>query len=195
MRIFACSDHHFFHKNIIKYAQRPFNLNSSTCVSDCAEFMVKMHNAVVREDDLVMFVGDLSASLRGQEQELKDYLNRMNGTKVLIRGNHDHLKDDFYKDCGFVKIVDYFKIGDYFICHYPCYESKWNKKKEPNMIRALKNSKCTKIIHGHIHNKSPKNWEPDGYSRTNVCVDFTPNMFQPVLMSDSVFLEFFKYYK
>ena len=71
MRVFASSDHHFYHKNIIKYANRPFNFEDENCVIDNARYMIDRHNAVVGHNDIALFVGDLSAGLRGREDHFK----------------------------------------------------------------------------------------------------------------------------
>jgi len=147
--------------------------------------MIQMHNEVVQENDYVLIVGDLTLSKN--ENDVKEIINSLNGKKILIRGNHDVLKDSFYLDNGFLDVKEFLIVNDTFICHYPCYVSQWNRKREPWLINQLKkNSECNRIIHGHIHNKDPGLWEPDGYSRTNVCVDYTPNEFKPLEMSQEI---------
>ena len=178
-KIFACSDHHFYHKNIIKYCDRPFDINNENCVIDNAKLMIERHNETVSDDDFCLFVGDLSAGLRNREEHFASLLKTLNGKKILVRGNHDHLPDQFYLDAGFIDVVQYFKTDNYFICHYPCYKSTFNKKTEKYYISMLEKTSCKNIIHGHIHNKDPKKWDSDGYNRKNVCVDFKENDYYP----------------
>ena len=52
--IFFTSDHHFYHTNIIKYCQRPFQ-----SVEEMNEVMVERWNAVVGKNDTVYYLGDL----------------------------------------------------------------------------------------------------------------------------------------
>jgi len=179
MKIFAASDHHFFHKNIIKYAGRPFDINDENCVLKNAELMINRHNEIVRNSDYVFMVGDLSAGLKHRTAAFEYIIKSLNGKKILIKGNHDHQSNDFYLNAGFIKVTEYVVAGDYFICHYPCYKSEFNKSREPWLINQLKKTNCTKIIHGHIHNKNPDLWKSDGYTRINVCVDFEPNNYYP----------------
>lgn len=191
MKIFASSDHHFYHKNIIKYADRPFDVEDENCVIDCAKHMIDSHNETVSDDDIVLMVGDLSAALRGREDHFKGLLKLLKGKKVLVRGNHDYQSDEFYKEAGFVDVVDYFKIPPYFINHYPCYESRWTSGPEKAMMFNLNRNKIKTVIHGHIHNKNPNEWESDGIDRINVCVDYTPNNFKPVHLDQPEIVSFF----
>jgi calcineurin-like phosphoesterase family protein len=149
-------------------------------VIDNAKLMIERHNATINNEDFVIMVGDLSAGLKGRYDHFQSLLKLLKGRKILIRGNHDHCDDLFYMDAGFIDVVEYMTIGDTFFCHYPCYESKWNKGKEPKFIKILKKSGCENIIHGHCHNKDPSTWEPDGFWRMNVSVDFAPNNYYPL---------------
>ena len=178
MKIFATSDQHFYHKNIIKYANRPFKLSDDGVV-DCAKTIITRYNEIVNDDDIVLFLGDISASLRGRNDHFAKLLGLLKGRKILIRGNHDHLPDKFYLDAGFDSVHKYIKIDEYFISHYPCYKSRWTCPEENDHIDILKDE-CTFVIHGHIHNKNPDDWESDGIERINVCVDYRPNNFYPV---------------
>jgi len=190
IKVFACSDQHFFHRNIIKYANRPFDITDENCTIDNAKLIIERHNSVVTDTDYVLMLGDLSASLRGRTDLLKDILLMLNGKKILIKGNHDHLDDLFYLDAGFLAVTEYIIAGDYFINHYPCYKSEWNKGREPWLINQLNKSNCTKILHGHIHNKDPSIWIPDGYLRTNVCVDFVPNDYYPIELTSNAIKDY-----
>lgn len=50
------------------------------------EFMVMMYNRAVKPEDRVYMLGDVAFNKRDLV-----ILNRMNGRKVLIKGNHDNL--------------------------------------------------------------------------------------------------------
>ena len=141
--------------------------------------MIERHNETVTDDDFVLMVGDLSAGLRGRQDHFKELLKLLNGKKILIRGNHDHQTDEFYLDSGFVDVVEYIDVDENFICHYPCYGSRWTSKQEKEFIKLIDKDRHKYIIHGHIHNKNPDEWEPDGLKRTNVSVDYKPNDYFP----------------
>ncbi len=79
--IWVWSDQHFNHKNIINYSNRPFDN-----VLEMNEQMVHNNNLVVKEHDLVIWVGDVGF---GNIPTINEYLNRCNGYKILVLGNHD----------------------------------------------------------------------------------------------------------
>ena len=188
MKLFVTSDQHFTHRNIIKYAQRPFEL-SDAGISECINTIVNRHNEIVTDDDIVLFVGDLAHGRNYSEQDITLIVGAMKGKKILIRGNHDHFSDEFYRTL-FVDVVDHFLIDDTLICHYPCYESKFNSIPEREFIDKF-SGKFTRIIHGHVHNKDPSEWESDGVERINACVDFTPNNFYPVNINIGILKTYF----
>ena len=76
------SDHHFGHKNIIDYANRPFeNVHAMNMA------LVERHNDIVSDDDEVWILGDL---VMGNHRMLLRYaVSKMRGTKILVPGNHD----------------------------------------------------------------------------------------------------------
>lgn len=78
------SDPHAYHKNIIKYCQRPF-----ASVYEMNEVLVANHNAVVSEKDDVYILGDLVWQAR-YEPALA-WVKRLNGRLHFIEGNHDQL--------------------------------------------------------------------------------------------------------
>ena len=127
---YIISDHHFFHGNIEKYAQRPPNH---------MELLIERHNKVVGENDHVLFLGDLTFS--NQEKTLS-MVSRMNGEKYLILGNHDHHTISWYEALGFHVSEPIYKVfynagGSYpaLITHEPV----------PYLPDTYYN------IHGHIH--------------------------------------------
>ena len=55
MTIYFSSDHHFSHRNIIKYCKRPFaNIDAMN------EALIERHNARVRDEDVVYQLGDFT---------------------------------------------------------------------------------------------------------------------------------------
>lgn len=79
MKIWFTADHHFGHKRIIELAQRPF-----ASVEEMDEEMIKRWNLLVAPEDLVYHLGDFAFA------DHQPYLDRLNGQKSLILGNHDH---------------------------------------------------------------------------------------------------------
>ena len=81
MNTFFTSDTHFYHENIIKYCDRPFN-----SVYEMNEFIIEKWNKIVKVGDTVYHLGDFAFCRPNQLIEL---LNRLNGNIRLVYGNHD----------------------------------------------------------------------------------------------------------
>lgn len=81
MNTFFTSDQHFGHKNICRFADRPFN-----SIEEMNEALIEEHNAVVKPTDTVWYLGDFAFM---PANETKRILRRLNGNKSLILGNHD----------------------------------------------------------------------------------------------------------
>src|SRR5258708_5235503 len=95
MERYFWSDPHFGHANIIKYCDRPF---SNTDEMD--EFLIAQHNSVVKPNDHVTCLGDLTIARGGrvQQEKFKALIRRLNGHKRLHLGNHDHFPIQTYVD-------------------------------------------------------------------------------------------------
>lgn len=82
VRASVISDTHFDHGNIIRYCHRPYRT-----VALMNQDLERKWNAVVGQDDMVFFLGDLCF---GRGRHPIDYwLTRLNGRIFFIRGNHD----------------------------------------------------------------------------------------------------------
>jgi len=79
--IFFTADHHFGHKNIIKFCNRPFGY-----VDEMNEFLIQRWNDKVGHNDKVYHLGDLGLN---SPDRLREILNRLNGKIYLIKGNHE----------------------------------------------------------------------------------------------------------
>jgi calcineurin-like phosphoesterase family protein len=92
MKIWFTSDFHLFHKNIIRYENRPFK-----SVEEMNATIIQNFNQRVKEDDLVYFLGDFAfyasknKAFRGEGMPIrsKEILNQLNGRWVNVKGNHD----------------------------------------------------------------------------------------------------------
>ena len=138
--IFYTADLHLWHSNIIKYSNRPF---SST--DEMHETIIANWNGVVGNADTVYILGDVgftNASTWGT------VLNKLNGEKHLILGNHDHKRIKTTNLSQYFKSVNnYLEIKDngrlVILFHYPILE--WD-----GFFRGAYH------IYGHIHNNENK---------------------------------------
>ena len=83
--IFFASDHHFYHKRIREFSPKTRRGES---VEEMNELLIQAHNSIVKQNDLVYFLGDFSF---GNAEQTKRIAMRLNGQKHLILGNHDDI--------------------------------------------------------------------------------------------------------
>ena len=79
--IFFTSDHHFGHKNILKFSNRPF-----ADIQEMDEVFIQKWNEKVNPEDEVYHLGDVGFYSSGK---LRKILERLNGKIYLINGNHE----------------------------------------------------------------------------------------------------------
>lgn len=164
LEAYVISDQHFGHKNIIKYADRPF-----ASVDHMDATMIENHNAIVGPNDVVFLLGDIGFCSTSQANDILDSLH---GYKIFIIGNHDWEKNGKLKNYHVdeIHMSYYAKVGDerVIMTHVP-FDSY-----------ILFEHDLTNI-HGHIHDKKLP------CSRfANVCVErmnYTPKTIESVIMS------------
>jgi calcineurin-like phosphoesterase family protein len=130
------SDHHLGHYNILKYGERPFKT-----LPEMHDALVQFHNELVKPQDHVSFLGDLTMKRGGRldKEWIAAEIRRYNGHKRLYLGNHDHMSVKHYIDaCGFEKVYATWRSEEGFISsHFPLHP------------RSL--GSATANVHGHIH--------------------------------------------
>lgn len=168
---FYISDLHLGHYNIINLSHRPFKT-----AEEMDEAIIANWNSVVGPEDDVYISGDFSFK---SGKNPKKYLDRLNGKKHLIIGNHDGsvLKDPVCRRC-FVEIKDRMEVKDgnrmVVIDHYPLVE--WN-----GFYRGVVH------FYGHIHNNvnnatySIVKQIPNAYNIGADILGFTPRTFDEVI--------------
>jgi len=112
MNYFFSADHHFDHKNIIKYCNRPFE-----SVAEMNEELISRHNSVVGKDDTVVIAGDFYFG--NDVKKAYEFKNKLNGNIIILRGSHDRwmLKGNgksYFRHMWFKHIDDQFIV----VCHY-----------------------------------------------------------------------------
>lgn len=144
MVIYFSSDTHYFHKNVIQYCQRPFEN-----VDVMNDLLIENWNDIVKNDDTVYFLGDLSF---GSRDETKNILHELNGTKHLILGNHDEkFSKAWWLSAGFTTVHDYRNICldhevMFTMCHYP-----YNSYGNPHFAKP--DAKSYPGLCGHVHER------------------------------------------
>lgn len=168
-KIFFISDTHFCHTNILKYENRPFN-----SVEEMNTSLVNKWNNKVSKTDEVYILGDFSF---GNEEETLSILNKLNGQKYLILGNHDHVvkKSKSVRD-KFAWVKDYYMLKlkthnlKIVMMHYPL--AVWDCKHHGAIH-----------LYGHIHsNIGNHSLEKEELNSFNVGVDV--NNFEPISLDE-----------
>ena len=162
-RIFVIADTHFGHSNIIKFTndqgeiiRKDLNGNAFNNVHEHDELIIRLWNETVFPEDHVYHLGDVGFT---NFPYIKDIFDKLNGTKVLIKGNHDNFKLSQYmqifKDVRAVHVLD-----KYVLSHVPVH---------PMCLDRWKGN-----IHGHTHEhcvESSPHHKDKRY--INVCVEHT----------------------
>lgn len=178
--VFLVSDTHFGHAGVCRFTRSDgvTKLRPWTDAEEMDEAMVRAWNERVRPQDKVYHLGDVVIN----RKSLKT-LARLNGDKVLIRGNHDIFADTEYREY-FRELRAYHVMSGMILSHIPVH---------PDSLGRFGVN-----IHGHLHAnrvKKPRGFDVRSgeilYSQENdpryhcVCVEQTPD-FAPILFEDVI---------
>ncbi len=154
---FFISDTHFFHTNILKFTGddgkriRPFD-----SLEEMHEYMIAKWNSVVKDQDFVYHLGDVTFQYHGAFNNL---MSRLKGQKRLIVGNHDKIWNPALQ-MAFQKVDLWkgFKEHNFTASHMPL------------RLEGLRDGKFN--VHGHVHQRT---MEDGPYINVSVEVrDYTP---------------------
>jgi len=177
--VFLVSDTHFGHAGVCRFMRNDgvTKLRPWDNPEEMDEEMVKRWNETVRPNDKVYHLGDVVINRRALTT-----LSRLNGDKVLIRGNHDIFRDDEYRQY-FRELRAYHVMNGMILSHIP--------------VHAESLGRFGVNIHGHLHANRVR--KPRGVdARTGdilysdeidtryhcVCVEQTD--FAPILFEDAI---------
>lgn len=156
---FLVSDTHFGHANICKFLNadgskvRPWDN-----VDEMDEFMIDAWNKVVKPTDKVYHLGDVVINRKALST-----LYRLNGDKILIKGNHDifHLEDytPHFRDIRSYHVINQKNKQKIILSHIPIHEESLGRFKYN--------------IHGHLHGNRVMKVTAVDYRYVNVCVEHT----------------------
>jgi calcineurin-like phosphoesterase family protein len=115
MAILFTADEHYGHDNIIKYCTRPY-----ADVKTMNRALIQNYNRVVTDDDTVYHLGDFGFFSMDSLNVLRKFVQQLNGTKILILGNHDRLPAQEYVEAGFRSAHTFLEVDGYLLTHDPC---------------------------------------------------------------------------
>jgi calcineurin-like phosphoesterase family protein len=175
---FLVSDTHFGHAGVCRFTHPDdpeVKLRPWSDPDEMDEEMIRRWNDTVRSNDKVYHLGDVVINRKALKT-----LSRLNGDKVLIRGNHDIFRDAEYYEY-FRELRAYHVLNGMILSHIPVHEA--------SLGRFGTN------IHGHLHASRVKRARGVDartgavlYSTENdtryhcVCVEQTD--FRPILLED-----------
>lgn len=165
--VFLVSDTHFGHFGMCRFMRNDgvTKLRPWDSPEEMDEAMVKSWNERVKPNDKVYHLGDVVINRKSLTT-----LSRLNGDKVLIRGNHDIFKDEDYTPY-FRSIRAYHVMNGMILSHIPIHEE--------SLGRFGVN------IHGHLHSNRVMKDGVNDVRYHCVCVEQTPD-FAPILFEDVV---------
>lgn len=137
----VCADYHLLKE-----------LKHGTSDTSRTEDIIKMHNSLIKPNDIVLFEGDITESEYFDQNNIKiikqvgSLVKKLNGHKIMIIGNNDTGTKDIYLKMGFEEVYNRPILGKKILfSHEPQIMDKY-----PGILN----------VHGHIHG-SKKYWNMD----------------------------------
>ena len=172
--VFLVSDTHFGHAGVCRFTHpddATVKLRPWDNADEMDEEMIRRWNDRVRPSDKVYHLGDVVINRKALKT-----LHRLNGDKVLIRGNHDIFPDVEYREY-FRELRAYHVMNGMILSHIPIH---------PESLGRFGVN-----IHGHLHASRVK-MEPVGKYGIPVidpryhCVCVEQTDFAPILFEDVI---------
>lgn len=158
------SDPHFGHRRICEFIRNDgSSLRPWDDVDVMNEYMIARYNSLVKPEDKCYFLGDIVINRKALVN-----VGRLNGDKILIKGNHDIFKLEDYTEY-FRDIRAYHVVHNIIFSHIPIHPGSKGRFKAN--------------VHGHLH----ADFVTDVHGNIdpwyiNVCVENTE--YGPILMDE-----------
>lgn len=175
--VFLVSDTHFGHAGVCRFTESDgvTKIRPWTDPHEMDEEMVKRWNETVRPNDKVYHLGDVVIN----RKSLKT-LSRLNGDKVLIRGNHDIFRDDEYR-MYFRELRAYHVMNGMILSHIPLHPESLGRF-GTNIHGHLHTNRVKKIVGVNVKTGEFKYSTENDVRYHCVCVEQTD--FRPILLED-----------
>jgi calcineurin-like phosphoesterase family protein len=162
-RRFVWADQHFGHEAILGFKRDDGTpLRDFASVDDMDWHMIRRYNQVIRNEDTVYFLGDVTMNTK----HLERVMPILPGRKILVRGNHDTGKlsqySKWFTDARACDIKD-----GVILTHIPIH---------PDCMSRWRGN-----IHGHLHHRHL----PDA---RYVCVSVEQTGYAPMLLDKALAL-------
>ena len=166
-KIWVYADPHFYHGNICKFEREPgVKLRPWDNAEEMSEWMIAEYNKLVDPGDRVYILGDVAMNRKALDRSVP----RLNGRKVLVKGNHDTDKLSYYAQY-FDDVRAYVVKKGFILSHIPIHPG--------SMARWSAN------IHGHLHsNRVEEEGYPGSADPRYVCVSVEHTDYKPILLDE-----------
>ncbi|MGL5821213.1 MAG: metallophosphoesterase [Sarcina sp.] len=175
-KIFFTSDLHIGLKHIIKLDKSHFSN-----IEQMEKTIIENWNKKVSNDDIVYILGDLFYREiywkdYGAPKGCKEFLKKLKGRKVLVRGNHDRwiTEEEFGEFFEKICDIDYIVVDGTKCClfHYPLLDWEGRGKGVLNLF-------------GHMHNNHEKDHKI-AIKRGAYNVGVAVNNYEPVTLEEVI---------
>lgn len=150
-KVYITSDLHFYHKNIIKYCNRPYPMDWYG-INQMNEDILKEFDKLP-DDCIIINNGDLCVSSQITFNQLKAIVDRMkkNDRKLwIILGNHDREAQKFIKEHDYKTPTEFFTaLGFDRVFPFPILIDNLLLSHEPVYLKPGSN---LVNVYGHTHN-------------------------------------------
>lgn len=173
------SDTHFDHMKMCQYASRPLDFNQK---------IISHWRKMVAPDDLIYHLGDVYF---GKRSKFFDCVKDLPGVKILIKGNHDREKADWYLNHGFAAAMSFVAVvirtnmrqkGEHYLY------TRVLLSHRPMEIPKLGGYKTINIF-GHFHGNHPDRCEQEAIkmlTKDHYHFSLEKVKYKPVLLNRAV---------
>ena len=105
---FFTADQHFGHPSIIENCARPFS-----SIIEMNEEIIKRHNEVVSNNDIVIHAGDMT--FKKSFQETQKYVKQLKGQNLFLIGSHDSWLTGLRRSYIWANMIEDKYV---VVCHY-----------------------------------------------------------------------------
>lgn len=163
-KIWLTADTHFGHKRLIEFG-RPENF----------EEKILKGLEIVGEKDVLIHLGDFC--IGNDEKHHKEFMERVKGLKIFVRGNHDNKTDSFY-----------YRMGWNFVCH--AFVGKYfGERFYFTHVPAVPSESWKYNVHGHTHGNLHRDTEVlrEFYTKErHIEIALENTDYQPVLLTQKI---------
>lgn len=162
--IYFIGDLHFGHKNISVFR------DEFSSEGDHREHLIHLWNRTITKRDIVYVMGDAAFTTEGLGS-----IGYLEGTKILVRGNHDLLPTEAYLE-HFQQVYGMYRYKGLWLTHAPIH---------PTELYGRSN------VHGHCHRGGPMEVHAGGNAHIhatpgqkatyfNTCAEHLPEKYVPI---------------